>query len=484
MSLWLKQSTSVTIQLGPFLDKTDGVTLEVGLAAALDNATTGIRLTKNGATQVDRNDATVPAYTAMGLYTVVLDATDTGTLGTLRIIFEEAATCLPVWQDFMIVPANVWDSLFGADALDVNTIQVGGTTQTANDNGLDINTLITQVGTAGAGLTNIGTIATVTNLTNLPAITANWLTAAGTAADFTTEIQAGLATPTNITAGTITTATNVTTVNGLAANVITAASIAAGAITDSEFTATGSGLSALALSAAGVDAILDETLTSHVTADSFAIALKDVLVDTADIQPNYATSASIAALNDIAATDIVSSGAITTLAGAVVNVDLVDTLTTYTGNTLQTGDVTTAINDLANGTDGLTALKAVLDTVATDTTTDIPALIATLQADTDDIQTRIPTTAELAYMVENAATGLPVTFTTAGGSTTVAVLNLVDGGAGSATNDQYNGRLLVFTDGTLKGVVTDITDYVGSTTTATITAIPFAPTSSHNARLI
>jgi len=44
--------------------------------------------------------------------------------------------------------------------------------------------------------------------------------------------------------------------------------------------------------------------------------------------------------------------------------------------------------------------------------------------------------------------------------------------------------LLVFTDGTLKGVVTDITDYVGSTTTATITAIPFAPTSSHNARLI
>jgi len=50
-----------------------------------------------------------------------------------------------------------------------------------------------------------GTVATVTTLTNLPAITANWLTAAGTAADFTTEIQTGLATPTNITAGTITT---------------------------------------------------------------------------------------------------------------------------------------------------------------------------------------------------------------------------------------------------------------------------------------
>jgi len=124
---FLRQSTSVTVQMGPFLDKTTGVDLEVGLGTALDNATTGLRLTKNGAALVDRNDATVPAYTAMGLYTVVLDATDTGTLGTLKMIFEEAATCLPVWMDFMVMPANVWDSLFGADLLDVNVTQWLGT---------------------------------------------------------------------------------------------------------------------------------------------------------------------------------------------------------------------------------------------------------------------------------------------------------------------------------------------------------------------
>lgn len=40
----------------------------------------------------------------------------------------------------------------------------------------------------------ITTVTTTTNLTNLPTIPANWLTAAGTAADFTTEIQSGLAT--------------------------------------------------------------------------------------------------------------------------------------------------------------------------------------------------------------------------------------------------------------------------------------------------
>ena len=101
-----------------------------------------------------------------------------------------------------------------------------------------------------------------------------------------------------------------------------------------------------------------------------------------------------------------------------------------------------------------------------------------------EMELRTPTAAQLAYITANAATGMPVTFTTAGGSTTAAVINQVDGAAGSSTNDNYNGRLLVFTDGTLKGVVTDITDYVGGTTTATITAIPFAPTSSHNARLI
>lgn len=59
-----------------------------------------------------------------------------------------------------------------------------------------------------------------------------------------------------------------------------------------------------------------------------------------------AAAKAVADLNDVAATEIVSSGAITTLAGAVVNVDLVDTLTTYTGNTPQTADHTAGIADI------------------------------------------------------------------------------------------------------------------------------------------
>jgi len=77
----------------------------------------------------------------------------------------------------------------------------------------------TRIGPLGAGLTGITgvtlaatqtgvtiptvtTVTTVTNLTNLPAVTTDWLTAAGVKADAVTKIQTGLATPTNITAAT------------------------------------------------------------------------------------------------------------------------------------------------------------------------------------------------------------------------------------------------------------------------------------------
>src|SRR3990172_7703033 len=126
--MWLKQSTSVVVSFGPFLDKTDGVTLEVALVSAIDHATTGAMLSKNGGALTIRSQAvTASTYDARGDYRLTLSTTDTNTLGTLRMIFEEAATCLPVWQDFMVVPANVWDSLFGADALQVDVAQWLGT---------------------------------------------------------------------------------------------------------------------------------------------------------------------------------------------------------------------------------------------------------------------------------------------------------------------------------------------------------------------
>ncbi|MRR15696.1 MAG: hypothetical protein EG826_04480 [Deltaproteobacteria bacterium] len=117
---YLKQSTSAVIKLGPFVDFEDGVTLETGLVSALDHASTGIMLSKNGGTLAVRH-ATVTAttYDAHGFYSVTLDATDTNTLGRLLVVYTDPVTCLAVWQEFIILPANVYDSLYGSDKLDV-----------------------------------------------------------------------------------------------------------------------------------------------------------------------------------------------------------------------------------------------------------------------------------------------------------------------------------------------------------------------------
>ncbi len=102
--------------------------------------------------------------------------------------------------------------------------------------------------------------------------------------------------------------------------------------------------------------------------------------------------------------------------------------------------------------------------------------------DTAAFEVRTPTAAQLKYITDHAETAKPVTFT--GGTTTTAVLGNVDGSAASAVNDFYNGRILIFNAGTLDEQATDITDYVGSTKTATITAVTTAVTSSHTAILV
>ena len=132
MTMWLKQSTAVVVSFGPFVDQADGVALETGLVSALDHASTGILLSKNGGALTIRHaNVTASTYDAYGNYCVTLDTTDTNTLGTLRMQFAAAASCLPVWQDFMVVPANVWDSMFGADRLSVDVEEIGANIITA-----------------------------------------------------------------------------------------------------------------------------------------------------------------------------------------------------------------------------------------------------------------------------------------------------------------------------------------------------------------
>jgi len=123
MSQWLRQGTAAVVTFGPFLAKGNGVTVlsGAGIIASIDHATTGILLSKNGGAAAIRHQAVSPStYDAHGFFKVALDATDTDTPGTLLMMHSEPATYLSVWRVFMVIPQQVWDSLFGTDMLQVD----------------------------------------------------------------------------------------------------------------------------------------------------------------------------------------------------------------------------------------------------------------------------------------------------------------------------------------------------------------------------
>src|SRR4030043_7410 len=121
MTQWLKQSTAVTPRLGPFAGSTDGDTDETGLTISQAD----VRLSKNGGAFAQKNEATSATHDEHGYYGVPLNTTDTGTLGLLRVAVHESGA-LAVWQDFMVVPANVWDSFFASDYLQIDAVQLLG----------------------------------------------------------------------------------------------------------------------------------------------------------------------------------------------------------------------------------------------------------------------------------------------------------------------------------------------------------------------
>lgn len=106
MTILLKQSTAVEIPFGPFVDDVDGKTAETALTISQAD----VRLKKNGGSWAQKNDTTSATHEENGYYEIPLNSTDTNTLGRLRVAVNESGA-LPVWQDFMVVPANVYESL-------------------------------------------------------------------------------------------------------------------------------------------------------------------------------------------------------------------------------------------------------------------------------------------------------------------------------------------------------------------------------------
>jgi hypothetical protein len=124
--IFLKEDTAVDVKVGPFVDDADGFTLMTGLTITQPD----VLLSKNGGTLTQKNAAQTLSHDANGFYTVNLDTTDTSTPGSLVLSINESGA-LPVWLHCMVMPANVWDSLFGADKLQVDVTEIAANAITA-----------------------------------------------------------------------------------------------------------------------------------------------------------------------------------------------------------------------------------------------------------------------------------------------------------------------------------------------------------------
>jgi hypothetical protein len=405
----LKQSTAATIKFGPLIDDTDGKTAETGLTISQAD----IRLSKNGGDFAQTHNAAGATHDENGYYDIPLDTTDTGTLGRLRVAVSKSGA-LPVWQDFIIVAANVYDSIVsGSDKLDVNAAELGGTAQTGNDVGADVNEILTDTGTTLDTLIKdiptvaefeartkptadyfdptADTVATVTNLTNLPTMPADWLTASGLKADAVAEIQAGLALEATLTA-----------MKGIGWTNETLVAL----MTAIETIVPGSGATAQE-----VWEYVTRTLTDpdSYKADVSGLALEATLTAIKGAGWTTETLAAIDVLIDAikVKTDLIPAspaavGSAMTLANDAI-----------TAAKISADAITEIQSGLAKSAD-LQDVEDKVDVIALDTTTEIPASITALSGKLDTIDNFLDT--EIAAILEDTGTTLPATLATIEGN--------------------------------------------------------------------
>jgi hypothetical protein len=171
---YLRTNTATRITVGPFLDKTDGITPEVALTVTSEKLTfvvdtagvptliLDIAPTASGGA----NDMVHITNDDSGYYDLELAAADVNYLGRAMLSLNDVATHLPVFHEFMILPANIYDSMIlGTDLFDVSMTQILGTAVStpATAGILDVNlknianaTVSTSTAQLGVNTVNIG----------------------------------------------------------------------------------------------------------------------------------------------------------------------------------------------------------------------------------------------------------------------------------------------------------------------------------------
>jgi hypothetical protein len=143
---FLKQNTATRVTVGPFLDATDAKTPELALRAAsehitfvVDDAGVPTLVIDAAATaSAGNNDFVHITNDNAGYYDLELTAAQTNYVGRAALSVTWISTSplgaehLPVFHEFMIMPANVYDSFFGTDVLYVDVQEINSAEVTGN----------------------------------------------------------------------------------------------------------------------------------------------------------------------------------------------------------------------------------------------------------------------------------------------------------------------------------------------------------------
>lgn len=285
---FLRSNTATRVTVGPFLDKTDGITPEVALTVTSckltfvvdDGGVPTLVLDTAPTASGGANDMVHITGDDSGYYDLELAAANVNYVGRAKLSINDVAVHCPVFHEFTILPGDVYDSMFAstgkavdkgiidqgtAQAATASTLQLRAAAAFADDELIGAVVVIT--GGTGVGQTRV--ITDYVSATDTATVSPDWTTtpsgtieykvlaspppptsAAGIVpVNVTHWLGTAAATPSvagvpevdvthfNGTAGTFAAGIPEVKVNNIAANAITASAIAADAITDAKVAA-------------------------------------------------------------------------------------------------------------------------------------------------------------------------------------------------------------------------------------------------------
>lgn len=305
---FLRQNTAIIVTVGPFYDKTDGVTIENGLTITNERITltadtdagsapTIILDNVTGATSATANDLNYITNCDAGLMQLELAAADTNRVGRVMLTITDAANHVPVFHEFFILPQAIYDWITGVIVpLPANVTTIAGAAVSTSTAQLGVN-VVNAAGTAwGSGAITAASIADAA--IDFATFAADCKTGTGLKSN-TESITTGAITAAAIANGAIDIATFAAdcltsgalkaNVESITANAITATAINTGAITNAKFAA--GAIDAAAIANAAID---NATFAADVGSTAYATNVIALAADKAITNAALGTAAELA----------------------------------------------------------------------------------------------------------------------------------------------------------------------------------------------